>query len=238
MRHKPTLPWAAFSLALITLAVFVWELLGPGGIDGAREQFGCCPSLIAHGGLLPGTRLPALLGVFTGMFMHASWTHWLANMAILLAVALGLERILGWSKFLLLYFAGGIAAQLIIVLAHSDYAGAAVGASGAVNGVWAAWLLAPRANLSAMLPLVRPVAWRRWLRLAVQVAVAGVMCAAFAGWYGDSLFSLYAGAGWRVFWSTSFIAHLAGALCGAILFGAYLLITSRRANQARRSTAA
>jgi membrane associated rhomboid family serine protease len=227
-------PWAAIAITAVTLAVFLLQHLHPSGVNGAREQFGCCPQLISSGGTLPGTSLPAWLGLLTAIFLHVSWTHVLVNMTVLLAAALGLERVLGWQRFLLLYLVSGVTGSLVTVLADGGYLGAVAGASGAVNGVWAAWLLAPHANLSAMLPLKHSAPWLRWLHTLGQLAVIGVICVAFAGWYGDTLLLVFAGAGLRSFESLSFIAHAAGALAGIVLMGTVLLYARARQACAQR----
>jgi membrane associated rhomboid family serine protease len=70
--------------------------------------------------------------IITHMFVHASFDHLFWNMLFLFFFGLELERRVGESKFLLIYFLSGIAAAAGQMLVSS---GTLVGASGALYGV-------------------------------------------------------------------------------------------------------
>jgi hypothetical protein len=66
--------------------------------------------------------LPWYEGVFTGMFMHASWEHILGNMLFLWIFGNNVEDALGHVAFLFWYLAAGLvamAAQTLVTLQFS-----------------------------------------------------------------------------------------------------------------------
>lgn len=81
--------------------------------------------------------------MFTSMFVHSSLLHLLANMMALLIFSHIMEPILGSKRFLLIYLAGGLIANLIALcyvgyFAIPNYM--AIGASGAVLAILGAAL--------------------------------------------------------------------------------------------------
>jgi membrane associated rhomboid family serine protease len=81
------------------------------------------------------------LTLFSSMFMHASWLHLLGNMLYLWIFGDNVEDRFGQLKFLFFYLACGLAATF----AQMAFTGASnvpnLGASGAIAGVLAAYLL-------------------------------------------------------------------------------------------------
>lgn len=92
--------------------------------------------------------------VFTHMFLHGSPTHLLGNMLALGLFGSILERLIGWKKFLIVFFIGGIVSSVGDVLFYS----ASLGASGALFGVLGAVaVLRPKMGVPAfgtILPMV------------------------------------------------------------------------------------
>ena len=81
--------------------------------------------------------------LFTVMFLHGSFTHYLFNTLFgLVIISATLERLIGPLRFGILYFASGLLASLTIYASHLitgiDTLG--VGASGAIYGVLGAFL--------------------------------------------------------------------------------------------------
>ena len=70
--------------------------------------------------------------LFTSMFMHANEKHLIMNMLTLFFLGPITEQTLGGKRFLMLYITAGLVGGIVYVLTSS---GAAVGASGAINGV-------------------------------------------------------------------------------------------------------
>ena len=149
-------PVITFAIVGACTAVFVWELwiLVQGGVE-ALEAFmttwGAVPSDVVDGikagDLLP----PGSLGLFTGMFIHASWLHLLGNMLFLWIFANRVEDRMGRVLFLLFYVVGGLAAGLTYVLVDPSSDVPAVGASGAISAVMGAYVvLYPRARIQSL----------------------------------------------------------------------------------------
>lgn len=75
--------------------------------------------------------------LITHMFAHAGWMHILFNMYALWLFGTMLERIWGAKKFLIFYLACGLGAAIAEIIFVPT--GAAIGASGAVMGLLAAF---------------------------------------------------------------------------------------------------
>src|SRR5262249_15246895 len=75
--------------------------------------------------------------IFTAMFLHAGFAHIFLNMISLYSLGIVVEALFGKWRYLLIYFAAGIAGGILqaVVLPH-EYA---LGASGAIFGVFGAF---------------------------------------------------------------------------------------------------
>jgi membrane associated rhomboid family serine protease len=168
------------------VAVFLLTLaMAPAQLDLLIAQYGLTPARFdasAPGRFQSWTEAAAAL--FGHAFLHAGFFHLAMNMLVFLQAAPFVEQRMGSPRFAILYVASilGGAAAYILINPHS--AEPAVGASGAICGVFAAYFLAvrptPRAALSdprvrnamitfvgvnvvlmALLPL--PIAWEAHL---------------------------------------------------------------------------
>jgi membrane associated rhomboid family serine protease len=75
------------------------------------------------------------------MFMHAGWMHLLGNMLFLWIFGDNVEERLGRARFLIFYLACGIAATLAQVAVSAESRIPNLGASGAIAGVLAGYLV-------------------------------------------------------------------------------------------------
>ena len=92
--------------------------------------------------------------IFSALFLHATWQHWLGNMILFLIIALPLEKQLGSFWFVLIYFVSGFAANITSIYQLSDSTHYLLGASGAVSGILGAWLmLFPTQKVSIIIPI-------------------------------------------------------------------------------------
>ena len=150
-----TVPYVTVGLIVANFLVWFWKLSRP-GVDVHVFRDGYYPCAL-HGPchLPPGFHaLPWYEGVFTGMFMHASWTHILGNMLFLWIFGNNVEDALGRVRFLVWYLLAGLAAtalQTVVTLAAGSPQDASIpniGASGAIAGVLGAYfVLLPRARV-------------------------------------------------------------------------------------------
>ncbi|HHS97890.1 MAG TPA: rhomboid family intramembrane serine protease [Chloroflexi bacterium] len=143
------IPVVTYGLIGLNVAVFLVEwLLGP-YVDVLLTTFGAVPYYITH-----PTQYPwAPFTLVTSMFLHAGWTHLIGNMLYLWIFGDNVEDALGKVGYALFYFAAGIAAGLaqVVVAPHSQIPG--VGASGAIAGVLAVYLvLYPAAPVRVLVP--------------------------------------------------------------------------------------
>lgn len=80
--------------------------------------------------------------LFASMFLHSGFDHLFFNCFALLVFAPPLERLLGWWKYAFLYVASGFIGNLITQGYYNNLSSPtyAVGASGAIYGVYGAFL--------------------------------------------------------------------------------------------------
>ncbi|WP_234053535.1 MULTISPECIES: rhomboid family intramembrane serine protease [unclassified Xanthobacter] len=192
--------------ALIAVNVLVYTLL-QGGISGHPEEagmvsFGAIPAVVSGLAVLPEGFLapPADLTLVTYMFLHGSWLHLIGNMAFLWVFADNVEDALGHLRFLLFYLLCGVAAAIAHVVVQPEAEGPLVGASGAVAGVIAAYLvLHPNVRLWALVFMKVPLKVPAYLIIGVWLAVQI----------------------WQVVMAregeTAWVAHLGGFLAGGVL---------------------
>jgi membrane associated rhomboid family serine protease len=88
--------------------------------------------------------------IVTNMFVHASFWHIFGNMLMLYFFGSYLLGLVGETKFLLVYFAGGLLGNVFFMYLGSDFA-TAVGASGALYAVMG--------TLAVMRPRLKVLLW-------------------------------------------------------------------------------
>ena len=178
-------PVVTVGLIVANFIVWFWELTKP-GVDVHVFRDGFYPCAVqgpCH--LPPGFHaLPWYEGVFTGMFMHASWEHILGNMLFLWIFGNNVEDAIGRVGFLFWYLAAGVAAmasQTAVTLAFTGTSGASVpniGASGAIAGVLGAYfILYPRAKvLTWIFIIIReiPAFWFLLIWIGLQLWSGGL----------------------------------------------------------------
>ena len=137
--------------------------------------------------------------IFTSMFMHAGWLHILGNMLYLWIFGDNVEDRLGHGKFLLFYLLCGIAATFAQMALNPTSQVGSLGASGAIAGVLAGYLvLFPRQRVRVLLlNFVVPMS---------ALIVIGI-------WFILQLFSQLNGAADGV----AYMAHIGGFISGLIL---------------------
>lgn len=108
---------------------------------------------------IAGLRMRAYWQLFTYMFLHGGTAHLLMNMLALYLIGPTVERRLGARLFLRLYLLSGILGGIGFLIV--DPRGVCIGASGAVFGVFGAFVaLYPREQLELLfLPFIRFQAW-------------------------------------------------------------------------------
>jgi membrane associated rhomboid family serine protease len=125
-------PIVTYTLVAANVIVFLLELLGG---DPFIYQWSFNPFEFTHNPGMEGITL------FTSMFMHAGWMHLGGNMLYLLIFGDNVEDRFGHFKFLVFYVLAGLAASFAQYFAAPLADIPNLGASGAIAGVLAAYVL-------------------------------------------------------------------------------------------------
>jgi rhomboid family protein len=108
------------------------------------------PALARAAGLGPHDYWPPI----TDAFLHGGWLHIIFNMWFLWIVGPAMEARFGCFWFLVLYFAGALAASGLQLVIHPDSAEPMLGASGAIAAVIAAYALVyPSERVITIVPI-------------------------------------------------------------------------------------
>ena len=151
-------PIATWVLILANTIVFLVELGIPSQEVGHFFYlFGIVPARYTH----PDWAMTVNLATsnywpfLTGMFVHGSWLHILANMWTLWIFGDNVEDRMGPTRFVIFYLWCGAAGSVAHVLANPDSTMPTLGASGAVAGVLGAYLiLFPYSRLIVLVPIL------------------------------------------------------------------------------------
>jgi membrane associated rhomboid family serine protease len=96
-----------------------------------------------------------LVTLVTAMFLHGGWLHLGGNMLYLWIFGNNVEDTLGPVRFIGFYLASGIVATLVHVFVQGPADVPLLGASGAIAGVLAAYLLLfPKAHVLVLVPIL------------------------------------------------------------------------------------
>ena len=137
------------------------------------RDFALIPAAVIGKVELGGSR-PPIFSAFTYMFLHGGWSHIIGNMLFLWVLGDNIEDAFGSVRFFFFYLLCGAAGGLAHLISTPDSVAPLVGASGAVAGVVAAYLmLRPCAKITVLLfgfmPLALGSAWVLGFWALVQV---------------------------------------------------------------------
>jgi membrane associated rhomboid family serine protease len=157
--------------------------------------------------------VPAAFGwpqVFTSMFLHADWLHFVSNMLFLWIFGDNIEDRTGHGRYVMFYLLCGSVATAAHVSSAPGSFTPTIGASGAVAGIMGAYfVLYPRSRILTLVPIV------------IVFKLIEVPAVVFLGlWFVLQLFSsigsLLATRG-AIVSGVAFWAHIAGFATGAVL---------------------
>ncbi len=207
--NLPTRSPAVVNYLLIAANLLVFGLEATGVIavspDGRAIAGALVPAqLVAH----PFANLPRLV---SHMFLHAGLGHVAGNMLFLWIFGDNVEDALGSGRYLLFYFACGIAAALAQVALDPQASVPMVGASGAISGVLGAYiLLYPRSPIMVVNPI--PLLWLFW-GFFIWLPAWLVLIE----WFAGNLFSVMRPSEGPTAGGVAFAAHVGGFVAGLIL---------------------
>lgn len=186
----------------ICVAAYLVTFYSPIGADAMVAGFGMIPSVLFGTEILPEgfPFVPLPLTLATSIFLHASLFHLIGNMLFLWVFGDNVEDAMGHIRFVVFFLLCGAAASLTHALVDPNSDRPLVGASGAVSGVVAAYLiLYPRVRIWGLflkgIPLRLPAYWAIGFWFALQFLAA--------------LLGEDDGVGW--------FAHIGGFIVGAFL---------------------
>lgn len=198
-------PWLTLALIAANVTAFVHlSMLDPRSLEMVWTQWSVVPARFLADPFSPHE----MATLFTSMFMHGGLVHLLGNMLYLWIFGNNVEDRLGPARFLGFYLACGVAAALTQIAAAPYAEVPMLGASGAIAGVLAAYLLLfPGAAVVTIIPVLFFVEVARvpaylvigfWFVLQLGNGLASLSTAATAG-------------------GTAWFAHIGGFIAGLVL---------------------
>ncbi len=195
------------TFAIIALNVAIFLVVGafstPVFQSSLAEGFGLVPHEFV--GILQGQvhqgPIPEFLTIFTSLFLHGGWLHLLGNMLFMWVFADNIEDAFGYVGFLAFYLVCGLIGGLTHVVMMPLSTQPLIGASSAVSGVLAAYLvLYPRARV--------------WILLFMRIPVPLPAIWVLGGWFLIQVMSIAgAGSGEDIAWW----AHIGGFAAGLFI---------------------
>ncbi len=198
--------WVTIGIIAVNVAVFILQIFGLGLAAGTSLAVVPAELLqvrIVHGsahGAFDTIAVPEGLTLISYMFLHTNFLHLTSNMLFLWVFGDNVEDAMGHGRYLVFYILCGIAAALVYSLMLPTSRLPLMGASGAVAGTIAAYLiLHPRV-------LVWVLAFR-----IIPLRVTAVWILGF--WVVTQLFMLVVNSGDQIAWW----AHIGGIIAGGLL---------------------
>jgi len=152
---NPAFPYVNLAVIAACVLVFLYQLVSPDFTNGyaavpaeittGRDIVGQFPIQLADGtsAVIDEARGPSpiWLTLFTSIFMHGGWTHIGGNMLFLFIFGDNVEKAFGHVRYLGFYLIAGIVASLAQVYSDPQSILPSLGASGAIAGVLAAYIV-------------------------------------------------------------------------------------------------
>jgi rhomboid family protein len=181
----------------------------------------------ANGALRQIDEAPAIVTLFTSMFMHGGWLHIIFNMLFLWIFGNNIEDSMGKVRFIVFYLIGGLAAIAAQVAVSPDAQVPTVGASGAIAAVLGGYiLLYPRAQVLTVIFLFF---FFTFVEIPAMIMLGIWLALQFLPAIGQLATPELGGEGGGV----AYFAHIGGFLCGLALIHLFAKRRSARYGQPR-----
>lgn len=100
-------------------------------------------------------RITLIRPFFTNMFLHGGWLHLISNMWILFIFGDNVEDRMGKLRYFVFYILCGILASFPHFILHRSSPVPAIGASGAISGIMAAYMfMFPKSTIVSLVPII------------------------------------------------------------------------------------
>ncbi len=155
-RSFPIVNWI---LILTNVAIFLYEvfMLKSQQAELLINHYGLIPDKVRLAGIhnLYDLRITVLRSFFTNMFLHGGWLHLISNMWFLFIFGDNVEDRMGKVRYFLFYILCGLIASVTHFILHRNSAVPAIGASGAISGVMAAYMIMfPKSTIISLVPII------------------------------------------------------------------------------------
>lgn len=201
--HSRSLPLINWLLILLNVAAFFFLLmLGRSG-EAFVNIFGVVPARFLH-----QHNLFNFITIFTSMFLHGGWAHLISNMLALYIFGDNVEDRMGSFRYLLFYLLCGLIAALVHIGFNPTSTIPTIGASGAISGVLAAYVLFfPTARVITLVPLF-------FLPWFVEIPALFYLGMWFVSQLLNGVFTVITGA--QAFGGVAWWAHIGGFVGGML----------------------
>jgi membrane associated rhomboid family serine protease len=138
---RPWVTWLLFVINVLAFS-FLW-LLSPEDLQLIAFNFGAVAAFITQSVAVDDLDLlmPPVATLATYTFVHGNWFHLAGNMIFLWVFGDNVEAAMGHFRFLVFYLLCGIAGGLAYVASEPTSVAPLIGASGAIAGILAAYLM-------------------------------------------------------------------------------------------------
>jgi len=188
---RRTIPIVTYLLIFVNVIVFLIELAGG---DAFIYTWSFVPAYFISN---PSVEW---VTIFTAMFMHAGWMHIIGNLLYLFIFGDNVEDRLGHGKFLIFYLLCGVIATFAQMATNPASDVANLGASGAIAGVLASYLvLFPRQRV-------------RVLVISFVIPLPSLLVIGF--WF---LLQIFSQVGSTATDGVAYMAHIGGFIAGLVL---------------------
>jgi membrane associated rhomboid family serine protease len=195
-------PYVTRGLVVINVFIFVF-LQSPIFHDDPQlivTSFGIVPASVGFGIDTAAVALPFPVTFLTYMFLHGGWMHLIGNMLFLWVFGDNVEHAMGRLRFLIFYLACGAAGGAAHYLSVPDSTAPLIGASAAIAGIVAAYLM--------LFPNVKV-----WILLLLRIPLKLSAKWVLGAWILFQFVNLFASTDPQTAWW----AHIGGLIAGAVL---------------------
>jgi membrane associated rhomboid family serine protease len=145
-------------LILTNVLIFIVEVFVLDSKQAERMIFdyGLIPDNIRLAGVtsVNELRITVFRPFFTNMFLHGGWLHLIANMWILYIFGDNVEDRMGKVRYFMFYILCGLIAGFTHFILHRNSPVPALGASGAISGIMAAYMVMfPKSTIVSLVPI-------------------------------------------------------------------------------------
>ncbi|MDE2444978.1 MAG: rhomboid family intramembrane serine protease [Alphaproteobacteria bacterium] len=194
--------YVTLAIILINVAIFLYT--GPLGNEfiaaNAQGNFGLVPNELLHPQIGHGM-IAEPLTLLTYLFLHGGWMHLIGNMLFLWVFADNIEDAYGPIGFAIFYLLCGVLGGLTHVFMMPNSPNPLIGASAAVSGILAAYiLLFPKARV--------------WILLFFRIPVPLPAFVVLGGWFLMQVFYVAAAKNTE---DIAWWAHIGGFVAGLVI---------------------